>query len=136
MLTVTIVSFSYKAGVPVDSTEHGGGYVFDCRGIPNPGREGRFKKRTGLCADVIQFLDAGPEARAFKERSFGLVSAHLDVYLKRGFKHLFVAFGCTGGQHRSVYMAEALAKELSKSSQVSVKLIHRELDKHPEWERS
>jgi len=135
-LIVTVQSFSYKSGIPVDGTEHGGGYVFDCRAIANPGRDERFKNRTGLCPDVIQYLNSLPEAQTFKDHCFGLVRVHAQAYLQRGFEKLSVCFGCTGGQHRSVYMAEALAKEFLNQPGIAVKLIHRELDKHPEWDRA
>ena len=118
------MSFSYKKGVPVDSTEHGGGYVFDCRCLDNPGREERFKTMTGKDKGVIEFLEKNPEVDVFYKHIEGLVDASVKKYSARGFAHLSVSFGCTGGQHRSVYLAERLAKHLKNT--VNVELKHRE----------
>ncbi len=127
-LTVTIGSFSYKRGIPPDHGAHGGGFVFDCRSIPNPGRRDEHRDRTGLDADVVSFLDALPETGPFWEAVTALVDATVETYRQRGFQSLTVHFGCTGGQHRSVYFAERLAAHLRP--RVRVELEHRE---HPHW---
>lgn len=133
-LTVEVFSFSYKHGVPVDTSGNGGGYVFDCRALPNPGREARYKHSTGRDTDVRQFFDMHrAEMEPFLEAVRRLVGINVGNYQARGFQHLQVAFGCTGGQHRSVYCAELLAKWLPAAFPgVVVKLTHVE---HPEEAR-
>lgn len=130
-LTIEIISFSYKRALPptlFSSSEgrHGGGFVFDCRALPNPGRLEVFKTQTGLDADVIGYLMAAPEVLAFKERVFALIDSSVDNYLSRGFTFLSVGFGCTGGQHRSVFMAEQLSIHLKRSrdERVIAKVTH------------
>ncbi|MBI2362264.1 MAG: phosphotransferase [Elusimicrobia bacterium] len=127
-LTVRLQSFSYKAGMPVDDKGHGGGFVFDCRALPNPGRDAAFAPLTGRDAPVAEFLGKSGEAAAFLERAAALVESAVDNYRSRGFTDLFVAFGCTGGRHRSVYCAERLAERLRRRG-VPVELSHRELGK-------
>ncbi len=112
-LTVRIASFSYKRGMPEDPGGHGGGYVFDCRGLPNPGREAAYAQLTGREASVVAHLESQPAVHAFFEGAAQIVREHLEAYRARGFTSLQVLFGCTGGQHRSVYMAERLARELA-----------------------
>jgi aminoglycoside/choline kinase family phosphotransferase len=132
-LTVRIASFSYKRGYPQDPGGHGGGFVFDCRGLPNPGRQLEFTDQSGLDAPVIRFLDSREEAQAFWRGVRQIVEAQVEEYLRRGFTSLAVAFGCTGGQHRSVYLAERLARHLAEVfPQVHVRLVHRE---HESWPR-
>ncbi|MGH9687490.1 MAG: RapZ C-terminal domain-containing protein [Candidatus Acidiferrales bacterium] len=128
LLVVRVFSFSYKGGVPRDETGHGGGFVFDARGIPNPGRQERFKPLTGKDEPVIEFLDQQPSTHAFLASAMSLVKASLDAYQRRGFTSLSVSFGCTGGQHRSVYFAEQLAKRLRGKQGVEVELRHLELE--------
>jgi hypothetical protein len=129
-LAVRIYSFSFhRGGAPKDETGNGGGFVFDGRGIPNPGREERFKQLTGKDAPVIEFLDQQESAQEFLEHARALVDASVSEYQRRGFKNLMVSFGCTGGQHRSVYLAEQLAKHLRHNSGVEVTVHHRELEK-------
>ncbi len=110
---VRIFSFSFRRGVPKDETGHGGGFVFDARSIPNPGREERFKTLTGKDAPVIDFLNQQESVHQFLAGVMSLVDASVSNYQRRGFTSLTVSFGCTGGQHRSVYFAEQLAKRLS-----------------------
>ena len=125
-LIVTIYSFSYKKGIPADDSGNGGGYVFDCRSTHNPGKYEEFKQMTGLDQPVIDFLEKDGEILTFLEHVDALVDHHVERFLERGFTHLQVAFGCTGGQHRSVYCAEHLAKHLKEKYNVQIKLIHRE----------
>ncbi|MGH9716437.1 MAG: RapZ C-terminal domain-containing protein [Candidatus Acidiferrales bacterium] len=127
-LVVRIFSFSYRGGIPRDETGHGGGFVFDARSIPNPGREERFKPLTGKDAPVIEFLDQQPRAHEFLGHALSLVDASVRAYRSRGFTSLTVSFGCTGGQHRSVYFAEQLAKRLCGRSGVEVVVRHIELE--------
>ncbi|MEO0468061.1 MAG: RNase adapter RapZ [Bacteroidota bacterium] len=128
-LKVQITSFSYKKGVPVDESEHGGGFVFDCRSIHNPGRYDEYKRLTGRDESVKHFLQKEPDMTAFLTNVFALVDASVEKYLSRGFTHLCVNFGCTGGQHRSVYSADRLAEHLEKKYGVSIDLTHIEQER-------
>ncbi|MFW6083991.1 MAG: RapZ C-terminal domain-containing protein [Gemmatimonadota bacterium] len=126
-LTVHIRSFSYRRGYPEDRSGHGGGHVFDCRAIENPGRRTEYRRLTGLDEPVARFLADLPDAREFFERAAALCRSQLDEYRRRGFDHFSVSFGCTGGQHRSVYFAERLAEELREGyPDVRVRVEHRE----------
>jgi len=125
-LTVTVYSFSYKKGIPEDGSGNGGGYVFDCRSIHNPGKYERFRQLTGLDGPVIRFLEEDGEILRFLDSVYALVDAHVERFLQRGFTHLQVSFGCTGGQHRSAYSARRLAEHLAARYPVRVHLIHRE----------
>ena len=125
-LTVRVMSFSYRKGIPEDPSENGGGYVFDCRGVHNPGRYDRYKPLTGRDEPVIRFLEEDGEILRFLEHTDALVDAHVERYLERGFTHLQVCFGCTGGQHRSVYSAQHTAEHLHRKYGTRVELIHRE----------
>ena len=127
-LTVRITSFSFHRGMPKDDTGHGGGFVFDARSLPNPGREDKFKPLTGKDAAVIEYLDQQESVRQFLGSARSLVDASIRNYQERGFKNLAVSFGCTGGQHRSVYLAEQLAKHLRERNGVEVVVRHRELE--------
>lgn len=127
-LTVTIYSFSFHRGLPSDEAGHGGGFVFDARSIPNPGREERFKSLTGKDAPVIEYLEQLESVRHFMASVTALVDASVSDYQRRGFRNLMVSFGCTGGQHRSVYFAEQLAKYLRGREGVEVVIRHRELE--------
>jgi len=126
-LNVRVFSFSYRKGIPDDLSGNGGGYVYDCRGIENPGRYERFRNSTGMDEDVIEFLNAQPDAEVLLRNIYSLADAHVQNYLKRGFTSLMFCCGCTGGQHRSVYCAQHLADYLrGKYPQVNVILCHRE----------
>ena len=125
-MLVTIYSFSYKKGLPVDTSGNGGGYVFDCRGTHNPGKYEQYKTLTGLNQPVIDFLENDGEILTFLESVYALVDHHVGRFIERDFTHLQVSFGCTGGQHRSVYCAEHLAKHLKEKFDVTIHLIHRE----------
>ncbi len=126
-LTVLITSFSYKRGIPSDPSGNGGGYVFDCRAIHNPGRYAEYKQLTGKDEPVQQFLEEKSEMPGFIQAVTGLVEQSVKVYIERGFTHLAVNFGCTGGMHRSVYAAEKLATHLMNNFPVNIELFHREL---------
>ena len=125
-LTVTVYSFSFKKGIPEDTSGNGGGYVFDCRSVHNPGKYERFKQLTGLDQPVIDFLEQDGEILRFLDNVYSLVDAHVERFLQRGFTHLQVSFGCTGGQHRSAYSAQHLAEHLAAKYPVKVHLIHRD----------
>jgi len=129
-LTVSIFSFSFhRNGMPKDNSGNGGGFVFDGRSLPNPGREERFKNLTGKDSQVIEYLEKQESVHKFLEHVTYLVDGSVAAYQSRGFKNLMVSFGCTGGQHRSVYLAEQLAKHLRARNGVKVVLHHRELEK-------
>jgi aminoglycoside/choline kinase family phosphotransferase len=125
-LTVRIFSFSYHRGLPQDESGNGGGFIFDSRSLPNPGREEQFKNLTGKDQSVIDYLDQQETVHQFLGNATALVDSSVGVYERRGFKHLMVSFGCTGGQHRSVYLAEQLAKHLRSREGVEVIVRHRE----------
>ncbi len=129
LLTVRIFSFSFHRGLPKDETGNGGGFVFDGRSLPNPGREEQFKFLTGKDAPVIEYLNQQDSVHDFLASVTSLVDASVQTYQRRGFKNLMVSFGCTGGQHRSVYLAEQLAKHLRGRNGVEVVVHHRELEK-------
>jgi aminoglycoside/choline kinase family phosphotransferase len=128
-LVVRIFSFSFHRGLPRDESGNGGGFVFDGRSLPNPGREERFKSLTGRDAPVIDYLNQQESVHQFLASVMLLVDASVHSYQRRGFKHLMVSFGCTGGQHRSVYLAEQVAKRLRERNAVEVILQHRELER-------
>lgn len=127
-LVVRIFSFSFRRGIPKDETGHGGGFVFDARSVPNPGREEKFAPLTGKDAPVIDYLDGLESARHFLAGAASLVDASVEAYQRRGFTSLTVSFGCTGGQHRSVYFAEQLAKRLGGRNGLKVQVRHLELE--------
>ncbi|MGA8501761.1 MAG: RNase adapter RapZ [Candidatus Sulfotelmatobacter sp.] len=127
-VTVRIFSFSFHRGWPKDESGNGGGFVFDGRSLPNPGREERFKALTGKDAPVIDYLNQQESAHQFLASVLSLVDASISNYQQRGFKHLMVSFGCTGGRHRSVYLAEQLAKRLRGRNGVEAVVRHRELE--------
>ena len=125
-LIVTIYSFSFKRGLPTDESGNGGGYIFDCRSTHNPGRYEEYKQMTGLDQPVIDFLEKDGEILTFLDSVYALVDHHVERYIERDFTNLQVSFGCTGGQHRSVYCAEHLAQHLHDKYNVKIELIHRE----------
>ena len=125
-LTVTIYSFSYKKGIPADPSGNGGGFVFDCRATHNPGKYEQYKTFTGTDQPVIEFLEKDGEILTFLESVYRLTDASVKRYIQRGFTSLMISFGCTGGQHRSVYAAEHTAQHIHDTFGVKVHLIHRE----------
>lgn len=125
-LCVRVMSFAYKKGIPNDATGNGGGYVFDCRAVNNPGKYDRYKPFTGLDQQVIKFLEDDGEITEFLEHCYALVDATVKRYVERGFTNLMICFGCTGGQHRSVYCAQHTAEHLHRKFGVKVELVHRE----------
>jgi aminoglycoside/choline kinase family phosphotransferase len=128
-LIVRIFSFSFHQGLPKDETGNGGGFVFDGRSLPNPGREERFKTLTGKDAPVIDYLNQQESVHQFLASVLSLLDSSIATYQQRGFKNLMVSFGCTGGQHRSVFLAEQLAKRLRTRNGLEVVLRHLELEK-------
>jgi aminoglycoside/choline kinase family phosphotransferase len=127
-LIVRIFSFSFHRGLPKDESGHGGGFVFDARNLPNPGREARFATLTGKDAPVSDYLNQQESVHQFLASVMSMVDASVSNYQSRGFKSLMVSFGCTGGQHRSVYLAEQLAKHLRGRNEVEVVVRHLELE--------
>ena len=124
-LTISIRSFSYKKGIPEDPSGNGGGFVFDCRALPNPGRFAEYKTLTGRDPEVIHYLNQYDEVSIFNDHVFQIVELSIENYLERKFNHLMVNFGCTGGQHRSVYFADCLAQHIrNQYPQVHVILKH------------
>ena len=127
-LTVSITSFSYRNGIPDDWSGNGGGFVFDCRALHNPGRYENYKLLTGMDREVEEFLKNESEAEDFIQKVLDIVNTSIRKYQSRSFNHLAVNFGCTGGRHRSVYCAERLYQYLKLNFDVNLRLLHRELD--------
>lgn len=125
-LVVKVFSFSYRKGIPEDESGNGGGYVFDCRSTHNPGRYEPYKQLTGLDEPVIRFLEDDGEILTFLDAVYKLADAHVRRYMQRGFTSLMFSFGCTGGQHRSVYSAQHLAEHIHEKFGVEVRICHRE----------
>lgn len=131
-LRVKVFSFAYKSGIPDDLSGNGGGFVFDCRALPNPGREERYKKISGLQKDVIIYLGEKQEVSEFVDNCTQIAGQAVENYLSRNFKNLMVSFGCTGGQHRSVYCAELFSKKLKSKYNIDLEIVHTE---EPNWPR-
>lgn len=125
-LVVKVFSFSYGKGIPEDESGNGGGYVFDCRSTHNPGRYEPYKMLTGLDEPVIRFLEDDGEILTFLDSVYKVADAHVARYIQRGFTSLMFCFGCTGGQHRSVYSAQHLAEHIHQKFGVEVRICHRE----------
>jgi aminoglycoside/choline kinase family phosphotransferase len=125
-LLVKINSFSFRKQIPADDSGNGGGFIFDCRGILNPGRVESMKTRTGRDKDVKDFLEQQTKMPEFLNSVFDIVDITVEEYIKRGFESLMVSFGCTGGQHRSVYAADAMARHLKNKFRVMIELTHIE----------
>ena len=124
-LNINVRSFSYKKGIPTDPTGNGGGFVFDCRGVLNPGRIKEYKTQTGRDEAVKKYLETETKIAIFLEGAFNVIDISIEDYLNRGFENLEINFGCTGGQHRSVYSADATAKHINeKFPEVQVTLHH------------
>jgi aminoglycoside/choline kinase family phosphotransferase len=129
VLTVRIFSFSFHREMPIDESGNGGGFVFDARCLPNPGREEQYKTLTGKDASVIEYLNRHEAVHQYLANAISLVDASVNAYRRRGFSSLIVSFGCTGGQHRSVFLAEQLARHLRGAEKVKVVVKHIELEK-------
>ena len=128
-LTVTVNSFSFKKGYPDDFSGNGGGFIFDCRALPNPGREPQFKTKTGRDWEVVEYLEEKPPTHLFLDHVKGLVGQSIDNYLERHFSNLMVSFGCTGGQHRSVYFAQSVADWI-RSTYPNVHVVLNHIEQH------
>jgi aminoglycoside/choline kinase family phosphotransferase len=126
ILNVNIKSFSFKKGYPHDTSGNGGGFIFDCRALPNPGRYEEYKSLNGLDASVIEFLETKEEVKLFFESVCSLINQSCAEYQRRGFSNLSVYFGCTGGQHRSVFLAQKLANYLKNRENIKVNVQHIE----------
>lgn len=127
MLTVDVISFSYRKGYPEARDDNGGGFVFDCRFINNPGRLVQYKEKTGMDPEVKEFLHSNSSVDEFLKNVWNIIDKAVEVYSSRGFTSLQVAFGCTGGQHRSVFSAEETGRHiLEKFPGVGVNIFHRE----------
>jgi hypothetical protein len=123
-LTVKICSFSYRQGIPKDTSSNGGGFIFDCRGILNPGRIEEYKTQHGRDKAVMDYLEQHTKMPEFLNSAFDVVDISVEEYIRRGFDSLMVSFGCTGGQHRSVYAADAMARHLRNKFKVKIELNH------------
>jgi len=134
-LEVRVYSFAYKKGIPNDQSGNGGGYVFDCRAINNPGKYERYNNVTGLDEPVIKFLEEDGEIISFLNNINPLIDQHVKRYMERNFTNLMISFGCTGGQHRSVYAAQRVAEHISAKFGIRVSLIHREQNLEQELRR-
>ncbi|MCX7954994.1 MAG: phosphotransferase [Bacteroidales bacterium] len=130
-LKLTITSFSYKESIPNDESGNGGGFVFDCRGLPNPAKDENLKKFTGIDKPIIDYMEQFEEVKKFLHHCLNVVSVTIDNYIERNFTNLMVNFGCTGGQHRSVYCAEKFAKLIQEKYDIQIQVIHTNKDK---WE--
>jgi UPF0042 nucleotide-binding protein len=131
-LNILVQSFSYKKGIPQDNSGNGGGFVFDCRGVLNPGRFEEYKKLTGRDQPVIEFLESKTKIHEFLTAAQAIVSISIDDYLARGFENLMISFGCTGGQHRSVYSTDAMAKFIKEKYNIDA-MVHHIIQEEKNW---
>jgi UPF0042 nucleotide-binding protein len=131
-LNKRFLSFSYKKGIPHDPSGNGGGFVFDCRGVLNPGRFEEYKKLTGRDQPVIEFLESKTKIHEFLDAAKAIVSISIDDYLARGFENLMISFGCTGGQHRSVYSTDAMAKFIKEKYNLDA-TVHHIIQEEKNW---
>jgi UPF0042 nucleotide-binding protein len=131
-LNILVQSFSYKKGIPQDNSGNGGGFVFDCRGVLNPGRFEEYKKLTGRDQPVIEFLESKTKIHEFLTAAQAIVSISIDDYLARGFENLMISFGCTGGQHRSVYSTDAMAKFIKEKYNIDA-VVHHIMQEEKNW---
>ena len=131
-LNILVQSFSYKKGIPNDPSGNGGGFVFDCRGVLNPGRFEEYKKLTGRDQPVIEFLESKTKIHEFLDAAKAIVSISIDDYLARGFENLMISFGCTGGQHRSVYSTDAMAKFIKEKYNLDA-TVHHIIQEEKNW---
>jgi UPF0042 nucleotide-binding protein len=131
-LNILVQSFSFKKGIPQDTSGNGGGFVFDCRGVLNPGRFEEYKKLTGRDKPVIEFLESKTKIHEFLDAAKAIVSISIDDYLARGFEHLMISFGCTGGQHRSVYSTDAMAKFIKEKYDIDA-IVHHIIQEEKNW---
>jgi len=127
-LTIQINSFSFKRGLPADLTGNGGGYIFDCRGLPNPGRYSKYRDLTGRDPEVAEYLNQYEEVDEFVGHCFALIKNSVEAYCARNFTNLSVSFGCTGGRHRSVFCAEKIAAMLDEIPDIQINIHHLEQD--------
>lgn len=132
-LNINVRSFSYKKGIPTDPTGNGGGFVFDCRGILNPGRIKEYKTQTGRDEDVKKYLETETKIAVFLEGVFQVIDITIEDYLQRDFENLEINFGCTGGQHRSVYSADATAKHIQEKFPEPQVTLHHVVQEEKNW---
>ena len=132
-LNINIRSFSYRNGIPEDTSGNGGGFVFDCRGILNPGRIQEFKTQTGRDTAVIEYLNKNTQMPQFLESVYQIVGISVADYLERNFTNLDINFGCTGGQHRSVYAADQTAKYLKDKFPMAIINVHHIVQEEKNW---
>ncbi|TGN27913.1 RapZ C-terminal domain-containing protein [Empedobacter tilapiae] len=132
-LNINVRSFSYKKGIPNDPTGNGGGFVFDCRGILNPGRIKEYKTQTGRDEDVKKYLETETKIVIFLEGVFQIIDISIEDYLQRDFENLEINFGCTGGQHRSVYSADATAKHIQEKFPETQVTLHHVIQEEKNW---
>ena len=132
-LNINVRSFSYKRGIPTDPTRNGGGFVFDCRGILNPGRIQEYKTQTGRDEAVKKYLETETKIAVFLEGVFKVIDISIEDYLQRDFENLEINFGCTGGQHRSVYSADATAKHIQEKFPEAQVTLHHVVQEEKNW---
>lgn len=132
-LNINVRSFSYKKGIPTDPTGNGGGFVFDCRGILNPGRIQAYKTQTGRDEEIKKYLETETKIAVFLEGVFQIIDISIEDYLQRGFENLEINFGCTGGQHRSVYSADATAKHIQEKFPEAQVMLHHVVQEEKNW---